>query len=207
MTHSNNKETPVQDPAENAEIVRPKQEGGFWEIIRFTVIALAIVIPIRIFIAQPFIVSGESMFPTFNDGDYLIIDEISYRLGEPHRGDVIVFRYPLKPDRFFIKRIIALPNETISYSDDELVVTTEDDMEIIIEEPYASEFNQADFETTMAEDEYFVMGDNRGASSDSRVWGPLPKEYITGRALLRLLPTREIGALPGDYKQETNQEE
>lgn len=206
MTHSNNEEAPVQDSAENAEIVQPKQGGGFWEIIRFTVIALAIVIPIRIFIAQPFIVSGESMYPTFHDGDYLIIDEISYRLDDPHRGDVIVFRYPLKPDRFFIKRIIALPNETISYNDGELVITTEDGTEITIDEPYVATYRQPDFEITMTDDEYFVMGDNRDASSDSRVWGPLPKEFITGRALLRLLPTKDIAALPGDYKQETNQE-
>jgi len=205
MTHSNNDEAPTQDPIETAEIVRPKQGGGFWEIIRFTIIALAIVIPVRMFIAQPFIVSGESMFPTFNDGDYLIVDEISYRLGEPHRGDVIVFRYPLKPERFFIKRIIALPNETIAYTDGNLVATTEDGTEINLDEPYINEYTQADFSITMTEDEYFVMGDNRNASSDSRVWGPLPEEFITGRALLRLLPTREIGALPGDYKQEDNQ--
>lgn len=183
-----------------------KQEGGFWEIIRFTIIALAIVIPIRIFIAQPFIVSGESMYPTFNDGDYLIIDEISYRLGEPDRGDVVVFRYPLKPDRFFIKRIIALPNETISYQNGDLTVTTEDNEEISIDEPYIDEFENDNFELTLTEEEYFVMGDNRDASSDSRVWGPLPEKYITGRALVRLLPASQIGALPGDYKQDTNQE-
>ncbi len=183
-----------------------KQEGGFWEIIRFTIIALAIVIPVRMFIAQPFVVSGESMYPTFNDGDYLIVDEISYRLGDPNRGDVIIFRYPLQPDRFFIKRIIALPSETIEFENDILTVTTTEDEIVTINEPYIEEFHTDEFNLTLAEDEYYVMGDNRDASSDSRIWGPLPEEFITGRALVRLLPTSEIGILPGDYKQEDNQE-
>lgn len=205
MTHQHEEKAPEQ---ESAPVAAPKnnQEGGFWEIIRFTIIALAIVIPIRIFIAQPFVVSGESMFPTFEDGDYLIIDEISYRLGQPHRGDVIVFRYPLKPDRFFIKRIIALPNETITYDGGVITVTTQDGEEITINEPYIEEFKNADFDLSLTDDEYFVMGDNRDASSDSRVWGPLPEKYITGRALMRLLPTSDLGILPGDYKQEDNQE-
>ncbi len=202
MTHQKLGETPTTDLTET---VHPKQEGGFWEIIRFTIIALAIVIPIRMFIAQPFVVSGESMFPTFEDGDYLIVDEISYRLGDPHRGDVIIFRYPLKPDRFFIKRIIALPTETLELKDDILVVTDTEGVEITIEEPYIEHFSSDDFELTLSDDEYFVMGDNRNASSDSRIWGPLQEKFITGRALMRLLPTSEIGVLPGDYKQEDNQ--
>lgn len=180
------------------------KDGGFWEIIRFTLIALAIVIPVRMFIAQPFVVSGESMFPTFENGDYLIIDEISYHLGQPHRGDVVVFRYPLKPDRFFIKRIIALPNETIKFDDGIITITTAGGETISMEEPYIQEQSAGNFTTKLADDEYFVMGDNRNASSDSRVWGPLQKDFITGRALVRLLPASHVGILPGDYKQETN---
>lgn len=196
-----------QKPIQNNELgvnnQPPSQkDDGFWEVIRFTLIALAIVIPIRAFIAQPFIVSGESMYPTFHDKDYLIIDEISYRLGKPDRGDVIVFRYPLQPDRFFIKRIIALPNETISFHDGEIKINSNSGEEMIMKEPYIHEHSQGDFKITLASDEYFVMGDNRNASSDSRIWGPLPEKFITGRALLRLLPTKNISTLPGDYKQQ-----
>ena len=81
-----------------------KQE--LFELFRFTFIVLAVVIPIRIFIAQPFIVNGESMVPTFENGDYLIIDEVSYRFHQPERGEVVVFRYPTNHRRFLIKRII-----------------------------------------------------------------------------------------------------
>jgi len=70
------------------------KKDSLWDIIKFVIIAIIIVIPIRMFIAQPFVVSGESMFSTFNDGEYLIVDEISYLLGDPNRGDVVIFRYP-----------------------------------------------------------------------------------------------------------------
>src|SRR3989338_9340260 len=85
-----------------------------WETVRFIFIALLIVIPIRLFIAQPFIVSGASMDPTFTDGQYLIVDEVSYRFNEPIRGDVIIFKYPKDPKKYFIKRIIGLPRHTVS---------------------------------------------------------------------------------------------
>ncbi len=140
-----------------------------WDTIKFIIIAALIVIPIRMFIFQPFIVSGESMHPTFNNADYLIIDEISYRFKQPERGDVVVFRYPNDPDRFFIKRIIGLPGEK-----KEVVIT---------------------------EGNYFVMGDNRGFSSDSRAWGLLPKENITGVAKLRLLPFKSISLNPGSVEK------
>jgi len=189
------------------QIKSTKNEGGFWEIVKFTLIALAIVIPIRIFIAQPFVVSGESMYPTFENGDYLIIDEISYRLGEPERGDVIVFRYPLQPDRFFIKRVIALPGETMTFKNGVITISDDDTStdDITLDEPYIKENSKGKFKITLNNDEYFVMGDNRNASSDSRVWGALPRKDITGRVLVRLLPVKEISILPGDYKQSSEQ--
>ncbi len=85
-------------------------ESG-WDLVKFALIALIIVVPIRMWVAQPFVVSGESMFPTFDNGQYLIVDEISYIIGQAHRGDVVVFRYPGDTKRFFIKRVIGLPNE------------------------------------------------------------------------------------------------
>jgi len=134
-----------------------EKENSVWDFIKFTIIALLIVIPIRLWIAQPFIVSGASMEPTFNNGNYLIIDEISYRFEKPKIGDVIIFRYPLDPSKFFIKRIIDIPKDG----------------------------------------EYFVEGDNREASFDSRSWGNVPEKNIVGRAFLRLWPFNKMGIMPG----------
>src|SRR3989344_8155579 len=95
---------------------------SFWELARFALMAIAIVVPIRIFIAQPFFVSGSSMVPTFQDGQYLIIDEISYRFREPVRDEVIVFKYPKDTTKFFIKRIIGLPNETLTIHGNKVMI-------------------------------------------------------------------------------------
>jgi len=173
-----------------------------WDLLKFAVIALAIVIPIRMWIAQPFVVSGESMVPTFQNGQYLIVDEISYILGSAHRGDVVVFRYPGDPSRFFIKRIIGLPNEKISINKNEVTIINKDHPEgFKMIEPYINEktFEGSTYETK--DGEYFVMGDNRNRSSDSRYWGIVPKKLLIGRAFLRLLPIGEISYLPGVYNQ------
>src|SRR3989339_1446340 len=147
-----------------------KKGRAIFDFIKFIFIVAVIVVPIRFLVAQPFLVSGASMEPTYHDGDYLIIDEISYRVSDPKKDDVIIFRYPKNPKIFFIKRIIALPNE-----------------EIILDGK----------EIKLKNDEYFVMGDNRGASSDSRVWGPVPKKLIVGRSRGRLWPFNKIGLFPG----------
>lgn len=180
-------------------------KDNVWEVIKFTIIALLIVIPIRIFVAQPFVVSGESMTPSFDNGDYLIIDEISYRFNEPKRGDVVVFRYPLQPNRFFIKRIIGLPGETMVFKDGTVSIKNEKFPQgFSINEPYVKKHATGNFSVTLKDNEYFVLGDNRNASSDSRVWGPLPESNIVGRAAVRLLPPGEISMLPGEYKISTN---
>ena len=175
---------------------------GLWDLVKFAVIALLIVIPIRMFIAQPFVVSGESMFPTFNNSEYLIVDEISYIVGNPHRGDIIIFRYPLDTKRFFIKRIIGMPNEDITIKNGEITITNKENPNgFILKEPYIDEpFNTTATYKTGA-GEYFVLGDNRNRSSDSRTWGVLPDKLIVGRAYLRLLPTKSISYLPGYYKE------
>lgn len=171
---------------------------NIWDLIKFAVIALIIVIPIRMFIAQPFVVSGESMYPTFHDGEYLIVDEISYNLGSPHRGDVVVFRYPKDPKRFFIKRIIGLPNEQIEINNGQVTIKNKENPNgLILDESYTNEeWNTTDTYTT-GDGEYFVMGDNRNRSSDSRFWGTLPENLLVGRAYLRLFPLKEISYLPG----------
>lgn len=175
-----------------------KNENFFTELLKFIAIAALIVFPIRFFVAQPFVVSGASMDPTFYNGQYLIIDEITYRFAEPKRGDVIIFRYPRDPKEFFIKRIIALPGETVTIAQGTVKVREVDGKNIVLEEPYVkNQGNGTDASYTVGADEYFVLGDNRPESSDSRVWGMLPKQNIIGRALVRLLPITTFEFLPG----------
>ena len=113
-----------------------KKEGSTWELVRFGLIAILLVIPIRLFIAQPFIVSGSSMSPTFSDGDYLIVDELSYRFRNPERGDVIIFRYPNDKKKFFIKRIIGLPNEKLDIKGNTVTIVSEEHPEgLLLEQP------------------------------------------------------------------------
>lgn len=167
-----------------------KKESTAWEIIKVIIISLLIVIPIRTWIAQPFIVEGASMEPNFHNGEYLIIDELSYAFGVPKRGEVIIFRYPLQPSEFFIKRIIGLPGETVEIKDNEIFINS-----VLVPEQYLPKNLQTGPDKTvqLEDNQYFVMGDNRTASSDSRVWGPLPKKNITGRVFLRLWPLNKIG--------------
>lgn len=170
-------------------------------LIVFALLVLLIVLPIRLFVAKPFIVSGASMFPTFDTWHYLIIDQLSYRLSPPERGDVIVFRFPQNPSRFFIKRIIGLPNETVTLSGTSVGITNEANPQgFALDEPYVSPDNikESDLVMKLGDNEYFVMGDNRKASADSRYWGPLERERIVGRAYLRLFPFAELGILPGE---------
>lgn len=171
---------------------------GAWDLIKFAVIALAIVIPVRMFIAQPFVVNGDSMFPTFHNKEYLIVDEISYIVRNPARGEVTIFRYPNDPSRFFIKRIIGMPNETIEIKNGVVkIINKENPDGFILEEPYLNEKFTTTETFTTGNDQYFVMGDNRNRSSDSRSWGVLPKKFMIGRAYLRLLPVGNLDYLPG----------
>ncbi|MDR3548846.1 MAG: signal peptidase I [Candidatus Pacebacteria bacterium] len=173
-------------------------ESALKEVIIFIVLAVVIVLPIRLFIAQPFVVDGESMHPTFENGDYLIIDELSYHFESPQRGDVIVFRYPGNPSIFYIKRIVGLPGETVHITNGTVMITKTSGTQLTLTEPYAvvddATYNGT---TILGPQQYFVMGDNRPESSDSRVWGPLPAQNIVGRVYLRLLPFNELGLMPG----------
>ena len=178
------------------------KKNSLWELVRVVLLAVIIVLPIRLFIAQPFIVSGTSMVPTFHDSEYLIVDEISYRLDEPKRGEVIVFRFPHNPSVFYIKRVIGLPGETINIEKGVVTIKNEENPdETELEEPYVSAVvdDGRDMSVELKENEYFVMGDNRPASSDSRSWGPLEEDFIVGRALVRVLPFEEFGIFPGFF--------
>ncbi len=181
-----------------------KSEHPFWEIVRFSLIALLIVIPVRMFVAQPFIVSGASMEETFQNGEYLIVDQLTYHFSLPQRGDVVVFRYPRDPSKFFIKRVIGVPGDTISITNNVVTITnTENPDGLTLNEPYVASLNWASNTTeVLGEREYFVMGDNRNFSSDSRAWGVLQEERIIGRAFVRLFPPQNFDYLPGSVKTE-----
>lgn len=171
------------------------------ELVKFSLIALVIVLPIRLFIAQPFIVEGSSMVPNFHNADYIIVDQLSYHLGDPKRGDVITMKYPEKPSIFFIKRIIGLPGETVSIQGSVVTVIDANGVATVLDETYLPEVTRTkDFgnmTVTLNSDQYFVMGDNRTESSDSRIWGPLPADNVVGRAFIRLFPFDAIKLLPG----------
>lgn len=177
------------------------ENQGFWgvikETLRFVIITILIVVPFRLFIAQPFIVSGDSMVPTFHNGEYLIVDELSYYMREPHRGEVVIFRYPKEPSKFFIKRVIGLPGETVIIKNGHIEITEVGGARITLTEPYVKAEVLSDMTTILAQNEYFVMGDNRNASSDSRFWGPVPQQLLIGRAFARLLPLAQASILPG----------
>ena len=170
------------------------------EILLFVFLAVVIVVPIRMFVAQPFVVDGESMYPQFTDGDYLIVDELTYRFKEPERGDVVVFKYPGDPSVFYIKRIIGLPGETVAIDRGQVTIKQPGGNTFPLSEPYVvAEDATYTREVMLGDDQFFVMGDNRPRSSDSRVWGPLPKDHLMGRAFVRLLPPSGIGFMPGEF--------
>ena len=185
--------------------VVPKKKGrGLFQLIKFAVIAFAIVLPVRWLVVQPFIVSGVSMAPTFDANEYLVVDKISYRFQKPQRGDVVILRYPLDSSIFFVKRIVALPGETVNVAHGVVTIISHDGSRHALLEPYASSesVEKQSITTTLASDEYFVLGDNRDMSSDSREWGPLQEKFIIGRAIVSLYPFKDIEFLPGRYRHE-----
>jgi len=192
---------------ETAHAVTPPPTQSFvGEILNFALIALLIVLPIRMFIAQPFIVSGASMETTFSSGEYLIVDQISYRFEEPLRGDVIIFRYPKDPSKFFIKRIIGIPGDVIEIKGNIVTLTNDTHPEgITLDEPYIREMApNTTLTETLGDSEYFVMGDNRNASSDSRMWGVLSRDKIVGKAFIRLYPFNTADVFPGEFDIEAH---
>jgi signal peptidase I len=169
------------------------------EIGIFALIAFGVVLPFRMFIAEPYLVDGRSMDPTFATGDYLIVDKFSYRIGTPKRNTVIVFKYPRDTKKSFIKRVIGLPGETVIVNDNTVKIINKENPEgFLIDQSYVVH-NMVGSSTTMTlkDDEYFVMGDNRLESYDSRFWGPLNKKFILGEPILQLLPIKAISILPG----------
>lgn len=176
------------------------EENFFKEIVKFTLVALIIIIPIRTYIVQPFIVKGPSMDPTFVTGQYLLVDQVSYYFNKPERGDVIIFRYPNDPQTFYIKRIIGLPNERVSADTGRItIINSANPKGILLDDSYVAKKHKTSetFDINLGPTEYFVMGDNRAESSDSRTWGPLDEKFIVGRPIFRLFPFNKVSIFPG----------
>jgi len=162
-----------------------------WDFGKVFLIALAIIVPVRFYLFQPFIVTGSSMQPNFYQGEYLIIDELTYRFAEPHRGDVVVINSPADEKQFFIKRVIGLPEETVVIANGKVVVkNSQYPSGVTLVEKYLPD-NIATFgniTVSLPAGEFYVLGDNRIASSDSRFFGPIKGEEVVGRVLVRAFP-------------------
>lgn len=169
----------------------------FWkELFKLVLLSIVIVIPFRLYIAQPFIVDGASMDPTFDTGNYLIVDELTYHFRGPERGSILIFKYPRDPRKSFIKRVIGLPGEKVSIALGQVTIfNTEYPNGLILDEPYVKLEKKDSADYVLGQGEYFVLGDNRLGSADSRVWGPVPEANIIGRPIIRLFPP---ALLPGD---------
>ena len=182
------------------------QNGSRSSLLTYTIVALGLALFVRFFIAAPYVVSGASMDPNFDDWHYLIIDRVTYDLGEPQRGDVIVFDLPQEGGRSLIKRVIGLPGETVLLRGTNVsIVNDEHPQGFTLEEPYLDPKNLSgdnNMRVTLKENEYFVLGDNRRVSADSRLWGTLPREQIVGRAFIRLYPFDKISILPEEARYE-----
>ncbi len=134
----------------------------------------------------------------------MIVDKLTYKFSDPERGDVVVFDAPTEDGRYFIKRVIGLPGETVNIHNKIITVTSKDSPEVFtINEPVLDVPTQGEVEVTLKSDEYFVLGDNRPVSSDSRVWGSLDRKLIAGRPIVRLLPINTLSVLPGIYHEYT----
>lgn len=196
-------EAAMEEQAEQTAEASSRPTGRFlnevWEIARVLLISAAIILPIRYFIAQPFIVRGASMEPNFEDREYLIVDEISYYLRPPKRGEPVIFRYPKDKSQFFIKRIIGLPDERIKIEEGNVVIFNAAYPEgFTLQEQYLDPPGRSthpEMERTLGAGEYFVLGDNRDFSSDSRFWGVLPKDLMVGRAIFRAWPVARAGSV------------
>lgn len=174
-----------------------KRLGGFFfDIIQVVVFAVALFLFMYLLLFQPHKIKGDSMQPNYPDGEYLLTDKVTYRFNEPKRGDVVVFAAPTENGDEYIKRIIGLPSETVSIQNGKVYINDK-----LLEENYLSStqytsggaFLGNNSSVTVPNSEYFVLGDNRPYSSDSRSWGFVPKNKITGRAWFIYWPLSKIG--------------
>lgn len=166
------------------------------EVVQIFVIAAAIIIPVRYFLIQPFIVKGASMEETYFDGEYLVIDEITSRFREYERGEVVVFRPPNDSSEHYIKRIIGLPGETVEIKDGKIMIFNDEYPNgTLLQEDYINDYTDGYVRVDLGLDEYYVLGDNRDHSLDSRKFGAIKAGSIVGRVWLRGLPFDRIGTI------------
>ena len=188
---------------EHHSVTNSSGQYSFVSLLLTIIVILGVAFGIRFFVATPYLVEGASMEETFHTYDYLIVDRLSYHLHAPSRGDVIVLKFPLDTSRSFIKRIIGLPGETVVLHGQKVMIkNAANPLGFILNEPYISDIHQTNSEETITlkPGEYFVMGDNRKESADSRYWGTLPADDIIGRPLLRIYPFDQIGVYPGQAR-------
>ncbi|MFA6918944.1 MAG: signal peptidase I [Patescibacteria group bacterium] len=168
-----------------------------FELVKIVVISFVIILAVRFFLMEPFYVKGASMEPNFYDHQYLVIEKLSYRFDAPKRGDVVVFRYPADPKQFFIKRVIGLPGEHIRVEAGGVYLAGKDS-DLLIPESYIPTTTKTELplkgygDVTLGSDEYFLLGDNRTESLDSRVFGPVKKDFLIGRTWIRGWPFNQI---------------
>lgn len=173
------------------ETPRAKAIGMALELVQVLAVSLAIIIPVRWFLIQPFYVQGASMEPNFFDHEYLIIDELSYRIGNPDRGDVVVFHYPNDTKQFFIKRVIGMPGETVEIADGKVKIYNDRHPNGVMLDESAyldQDFTAASQTVTLKADEFYLLGDNRSSSLDSRFFGPVKRSFVVGRVWVRGYP-------------------
>lgn len=186
-------------------LISPTTGEKTWirEIIEFALLVVLIVIPFRVFVAEPYIVSGVSMSQTFETGHYLIINKFWHKIKDVERGDVLVFQSPVENEKYYIKRVVGLPGETVSIANTQVTITTPDGTELVLDEPYIKNKTYATVSIDLGPTEYFMMGDNRAQSFDSRAWGPMDASYIRGEPVVRLYPFTNISLMPGRDRTST----
>ena len=192
--------------------------GSLIELVTIVAVALGLALGIQAFLVKPFRIPSESMVPTLEVGQRVLVDRVSYRFGDPDRGDIVVFKPPLgsesnscgiqhssdsacprpteeRSDTNFIKRVVATPGDRLKVIDGAVYINGERQKEDYARLDAECEICNLPQEITIPDDQYFMMGDNRGESADSREWGPVPKKWIIGQAFMTYWPPRRIGIL------------
>jgi signal peptidase I len=175
-----------------------------WDLVKTLIIFISLYFIVKTYVAQPFLVKGRSMETTFSDGDYLIVDQLTYNFNEPKRSEVVVFHTEFilggKENEYYIKRVIGIPGDRVVIKDGKVTLYYNNSITpTSLEENYILEglktLSNEPIDIVLGQDQYFVMGDNRGNSSDSRYWGPVDRSYIIGRPIVRLFPFNKVRLL------------
>ncbi|KKR81445.1 MAG: Signal peptidase I [Candidatus Daviesbacteria bacterium GW2011_GWA1_41_61] len=171
------------------------------ELIEFIAIIGAILVVVRFFVAEPHKVSGSSMVPNFHDGDYIITNKVATQISQPQRGEVIILKNPRNMDQVFIKRVIGLPGDRVMVSGGKVYINGQPTAELYLPKgtrTYGGASLSEGEELTVPQGRYFIMGDNRGGSSDSREWGTIGKDLVVGQAWLRYWPPQQFTLIQVD---------